>query len=93
MTSQLDPSSMSLRRVVREGDARVVVQHAVRSASSSFSQFEDAKPTFVDKTLAIEAFIRRSGGHRLIFVPGAVERPIHSRFGSVSFLIEYFCVC
>jgi hypothetical protein len=60
---------MSQRRVVSGGDARVVVQEAICSGPSTFVQFENEKATFVDKTLAIEAFLRDFGSHHLILRP------------------------
>ena len=60
---------MSPRRVVSGGDVRVVVQEAVYSGPSSFTQFADENATFVDKSLAIEAFLRDRGGHHLVLRP------------------------
>ena len=57
---------MSGRRIVSEGDARVVVQEGVYSGPSSFTDFDDENATFVDKSLAIEAFLRDRGGHHLV---------------------------
>lgn len=48
---------------------RVVVQEAVYSGPSSFAQFDDEITTFVDKSLAIEAFLRDRGGHHLVLRP------------------------
>ena len=59
----------SPRRVVIDGDVRVVVQEAICSGPSSFVQFENEKATFVDKTLAIEAFLRDRGSHHLVLRP------------------------
>ncbi|KAM6503872.1 AAA-ATPase-like domain containing protein [Amanita muscaria] len=60
---------MSRRRVVSEEDGHIVVQEAISSAPSSFVQFFDAGASFVDKTLAIEAFLRDPGSHHLILRP------------------------
>jgi hypothetical protein len=63
------PSSMSLRRIVSGGDVRVVVQEVVHSGPTTFAQFDDANATFVDKSLAIEAFLRERGGLHLVLRP------------------------
>ncbi|KAF8909711.1 hypothetical protein CPB84DRAFT_1438611 [Gymnopilus junonius] len=60
---------MSRRRVVSEGDVRVVVQDGVYSGPSSFAQFDRQNATYVDKSLAIKAFLRDRGGHHLILRP------------------------
>ncbi|KAM6493857.1 putative AAA-ATPase domain containing protein [Amanita muscaria] len=60
---------MSRRRVVSGGDVRVVVQEGVYSGPSSFAQFDRQNATFVDKSLAIEAFLRDRGGHHLVLRP------------------------
>ena len=60
--------SMSPHSVV-SGDAHVVFQEAISSSPGTFSQFHDAKATFVDKTLAIEAFLRDIPTHHLILRP------------------------
>ena len=60
---------MSLRRVVSGGDVRVVVQEGIFSGPCSFAQFGRQHATFVDKSLAIEAFLRNRGGHHLILRP------------------------
>ena len=71
MTSYKNFLSLQLspRRVVSGGDVRVVVQEAISSGPSSFTHFDDANVTFVDKSLAIEAFLRGRGGHHLILRP------------------------
>ena len=48
---------------------RVVLQKRFAYSPSSFSEFFTADATFVDKTLAIEAFLRYSLGHHLILRP------------------------
>ena len=60
---------MSLRRIVSRGDVRVVVQKEIHSGPSSFAQFDRDNATFVDKSLAIEAFLRDRGGHHLVLRP------------------------
>jgi hypothetical protein len=60
---------MISRRVVSEGDGRVVVQQEISSGPSSFVHFDDANVTFVDKSLAIEAFLRNTGSHHLVLRP------------------------
>jgi hypothetical protein len=60
---------MSLRRVVSGGDVRVVFQDAISSDPSSFAQFDVVKATCVDKSLAIEAFLRDRGAHHLVLRP------------------------
>jgi hypothetical protein len=60
---------MSPRRVVIEGDVRVVVQEGIYSGPSSFAEFDRENATFVDKSLTIEAFLRDRGGHHLILRP------------------------
>jgi hypothetical protein len=57
---------MSPHHVVSRGDVCIVVQEAIYSGPSSFAQFDDAKAMFVDKSLAIEAFLRNRGSHHLI---------------------------
>lgn len=61
--------TMSQRRVVSEGDVRVVVQEGIYSGPSSFDEFDPHNATFVDKSLAIEAFLRDRGGHHLVLRP------------------------
>ena len=68
-SSELHFPQMPPRRVVIEGDFRVVVQDGVYSGPSSFGQFDTANATFVDKSLAIEAFLRDRGGHHLVLRP------------------------
>ncbi|KAF8809619.1 DUF1703-domain-containing protein [Phlegmacium glaucopus] len=60
---------MSSRRVVSGGDVRIVVQKNFSSGPSSFVHFRDANASFVDKSLAIEAFLREAGNHHLILRP------------------------
>ena len=85
---------MSPRRVVSGGDVRVVVQNAICSGPSSFNQFDDANATFVDKTLAIEAFLRNRGSHHLILPPRRCGKSYTlSMIRFISFLIKYFCIC
>jgi hypothetical protein len=57
------------RRVVSSGDGRIVVQQGITSGPSLFSHFFDANASFVDKSLAIEAFLRDPGSHHLILRP------------------------
>jgi hypothetical protein len=45
---------------------RVVFQKQFSSVPSSFSQFFSADATFVDKTLAIEAFLRNPASHHIL---------------------------
>jgi Predicted AAA-ATPase len=59
---------MSPCHVVSAGDVRVVVQEGISSGPSSFVQFHD-EISFVDKSLAIEAFLRNRGSHHLILRP------------------------
>jgi hypothetical protein len=85
---------MSPRRVVSGGDVRVVVQEAISSGPSSFAQFADANATFVDKSLAIEAFLRGRGGHHLILRPRRCGKSYTlSMIRLSSFPIKYFCIC
>ena len=85
---------MSLRRVVSGGDVRVVVQEAISSGPSSFAQFADANATFVDKSLAIEAFLRGRGGHHLILRPRRCGKSYTlSMIRLSSFPIKYLCIC
>ena len=69
---------MSPHRVV-SGDVRVVVQEVIYSGPSSFTHFDDANATFVDKTLAIEAFYVTMEVTTSFFVQGVMERATHSR--------------
>jgi hypothetical protein len=83
--------STSLRRVVSVGDARVVVQEGIYSGPSSFAQIDDARATFVDKSLVIEAFLRDRGGHHVILRPGRCGKSYTlSMIRLSSFLIKYF---
>ena len=84
---------MSLRCVVGGGDVRVVVQEGIYSGPSSFSHFDDAKATFVDKTLAIEAFLRDHKSHHLILCPRRCGKSFTlSMIRLSSFLVKYFCI-
>ena len=85
---------MSHRRVVSRGDVRVVVQEAISSGPSSFAHFDDANATFVDKSLAIEAFLRDRGGHHLILRPRHCGKSYTlSMIRLSSFLTKYLCIC
>jgi hypothetical protein len=61
------------RRVLSgdDGSVRVVVQSSISSTPSLFQDFFDSEfdATFVDKTLAIEAFLRNGLKHHLILRP------------------------
>lgn len=70
---------MSQRRIVSEGDVRVVVQDGVYSGPTSFDEFETHKATSVDKSLAIEAFLRDRAGHHLVLRPRRCGKSYHSR--------------
>ena len=64
------------------------------SGPSSFAQFDDANATFVDKSLAIEAFLRNPGGHHLILrLRRCGKSYTLSMIRLSSFLIKYFCIC
>jgi hypothetical protein len=85
---------MSPRRVVSGGDVRIVVQTGIYSGPASFADFDDAKATFVDKSLAIEAFLRDRGGHHLILRPRRCGKSYTLSMIRLSlFLINYFCTC
>ena len=85
---------MSPRRVVSGGDVRVVVQEGIYSGPSSFTQFDDANATFVDKSLAIEAFLRNRGSHHLILRPRRCGKSYTLSMIRLSFfLIKYSCIC
>lgn len=51
-----------------------MVQEAVYSGPSSFAQFDDEITTFVDKSLAIEAFLRDRGVTTSFCARDVVER-------------------
>lgn len=83
---------MSPRRVVSEGDVRVVVQDKISSGPSSFAKFINT--TFVDKTLAIEAFLRDGGGHHLVLRPRRCGKSYTLSMIRLSpFLVKCFCIC
>ena len=56
-------------RVVSGGDGHVMFQKQFAYGPSSFSGFFLGNDTFVDKTLAIAAFLRNPGSHHLILRP------------------------
>jgi hypothetical protein len=88
--------STSPRRVVSAGGVRVVVQRAICSDSSSFTQIDDANATFVDKSLVIEAFLRHGGrgGSHLVLRPRRCGKSYTLSMIRLSFffLIDYFCI-
>jgi len=82
---------MSSRHVVNGGDARLVVQKKISSGPSSFVQFGDVNASFVDKSLAIEAFLREPGSHHLVLRPRRCGKSYTlSMIRLSSFLIKYF---
>jgi hypothetical protein len=86
--------SVSSRRVVSEEDVRIVVQEGIYSGPASFAEFADANATFVDKSLAIGAFLRNRGGHHLILRPRRCGKSYTLSMIRLSlFLINYFCTC
>ena len=85
---------MSRRRVVSGGDVRVVVQEGVYSGPSSLLNLTIKMPRFVDKSLAIEAFLRDRGGHHLVLRPRRCGKSYTlSMIRLSSFLIKYSCIC
>jgi hypothetical protein len=82
---------MSPRRVVSEGNVRVVVQEQISSGPSEFAHFIDA--TFVDKTLAIEAFLRDGESHHLVLRPRRCGKSYTLSMIQLSiFLVKCFCI-
>ena len=59
---------MAAHRRVSSG-GRIVLKKQFSYSPSSFSEFFNVNATFVDKTLAIEAFLRYSLSHHLILRP------------------------
>jgi len=66
-------ASNSHRRVLNgdDGHVRVIVRSSISSTPTLFQDFFDSEfdATFVDKTLAIEAFLRYGLDHHLILRP------------------------
>ena len=82
--------STPMRRIVSDGNARIVVQQEIASGPSDFSEFTDA--SFIDKSLAIEAFLRTSRSHHLILRPRRCGKSYTlSMIRLGSFLIKYRC--
>lgn len=93
LLSIIDHPAMSSRRIVSGGNARIVVQQVISSGPSSFVQFCDANASFVDKTLAIEAFPREPGSHHLILRPRRCGKSYTlSMIRLSSFFIKYLCL-
>ena len=94
MSSQ--PSSMSSRRVVSKDGAHVVFQDTISAGTNSFSQYHEEKITFVDKTLVIEAFLRKPGAHHLIIRPRRCGKSFTLsiiQLSSFVCVVRYFCIC
>jgi hypothetical protein len=81
-----------MRRVISEGNDRVVVQQKISSGTSNFANFFNT--TFVDKTLAIEAFLRDGESHHLVLRPRRCGKSYTLSMIQLSpFLVKCFCIC
>lgn len=95
VSSQRSTNSISRHCVVSGGSGqefRIVVKNRLFSSASTFHQFGDISATFVDKALAIEAFLCDVPTHHLILCLRCCGKSYTlSMIQSVEFF-NYFCI-
>lgn len=86
------PVFLGLHRILSRGDVCVVVQKGIYSVFAFFFEFANAKATFDNKSLTIEAFLHNQGG-LILCLRHCRKSYMLFMIWLRLFLIKYFCIC